>query len=326
MDKKQLLHTTIYATAYSSCGTYLACGDNYGQIAVFNITEAVEAHSLKSTPYVVFQAHTGAIHALVTSGKYLISAGFGPINGWKWSDIRNKRPSKSFTLKDLQTNENESYNCVNYANKDSSIYTGADNGITYKWDINTLKCKGRFSGHTDYIHDLDTGSNTLITASEDGTVKLWDTRTATCTNTISPCKNKQLNRPEFGQWISSVALDESGEWLVCGGSAQPSLWHLRSKSMATVLETSDKSYTPNKLMFQDDEIISAGNKSIIYRWNVNGEKKAEIPCSINRVFSLSFKQLFGSVSNSLPLIASGNSYKLSLFTNLGYEGKLLSIV
>ncbi|XP_002126963.2 THO complex subunit 6 homolog [Ciona intestinalis] len=326
MDKRHLLHTTVYSTAFSLCGTYVAAATNFGHIAVFNVQEAVASHCAESTPYFTFLAHNGPIHSLVTAGKYLFSAGDGPITAWKWADVINRKPTKAFTLKDPQLPENESYNCVRYSHKDNCIFAGGDDGITYKWDINTMKCKSKFSGHKDYIHDLAINSNNLISASEDGTVKTWDIRSASCTSTITPNKNKQLARPETGHFMSCVAVDENGEWLACGGGPHASLWHLRSKSMAGILKTSNTNYISHRIMFYNDEIISVGNQPAVYRWSVNGEKKAEIPCSINRIFSINFQHGPGHSSEQLPMVTAGNSYKLSMFTNLGYEGKQLSFV
>lgn len=56
-------------------------------------------------------------------------------------------------------------------------------------------------------------SNQLVSASEDGTVRLWDLRDKQITNKISPYLNDKLERPHLGKWVGAAAL--SDYWLVC---------------------------------------------------------------------------------------------------------------
>ena len=60
----------------------------------------------------------------------------------------------------------------------TTFFSANGDGKAYGWDVETMKCTGTFEGHTDYLLCCASqGDNGLVTGSEDGTVRLWDTRT-----------------------------------------------------------------------------------------------------------------------------------------------------
>lgn len=52
----------------------------------------------------------------------------------------------------------------------------------------------------------------LITASEDGLVMLWDTRTGKKHNKVEPHTNTKVSRPDIGKWVGSAAIGD--DWIV----------------------------------------------------------------------------------------------------------------
>jgi len=176
--KRHLLHVTIYCSALSPCGKYLAVGNNFGYLSVFNLHKALSSKEGKTNqkPYCTFKAHPGPIYALKTVTKMLISAGLGQICCWKWSDIMNSKVSKLLTLskeaKTLQQCDDfEMYNCL--TSKDNILYAGDDSSVVQAWDLKTGKNIEAFEGHRDYVHDVDITLNNLISAGEDGFVKVY---------------------------------------------------------------------------------------------------------------------------------------------------------
>lgn len=57
-----------------------------------------------------------------------------------------------------------------------------------------------------------TRNQQLITASEDGTVKLWDSRTGSSHNKLEPHTNSKVSRPDVGKWVGSAAIGD--DWIV----------------------------------------------------------------------------------------------------------------
>ena len=178
MEKRQLLHMTLYCSSISPCGKYLAVGNNYGFISVFNISNALSAgaHENNRKAVCIFKAQPGAVHALHTVSHFLVSAGYGPIIGWKWADLISNKPSKVWTLnKDVGTmynNQNEMYNCLSCSTKDELLYAGGNDATVTLWDLKTGTATESFVGHNAYIHDINVGTSGLVSGSEDGCVKV----------------------------------------------------------------------------------------------------------------------------------------------------------
>ena len=87
------LYSTVFAQQFSPCGNYLVTGNNYGKMAVFNITDALSATaSLKcKIPMHCFQAHESYIYCFITTGRYLISGGSTEIHAWVWKDLIHEK-------------------------------------------------------------------------------------------------------------------------------------------------------------------------------------------------------------------------------------------
>lgn len=57
--------------------------------------------------------------------------------------------------------------------------------------------------------------NQLVSASEDGTIRLWDMKQSSATSIIKPYENDRLARAELGKWMGTASI--SDDWLVSIG-------------------------------------------------------------------------------------------------------------
>lgn len=178
MDARMLLGTTVYSSAFSPCGNYLATSNNFGYICIFDFKRALTSNIPKfKKPILSFKAHKGPVYSLTFSHGNLISAGFGPIAAWKWSDVLSRKPAMSWTFEipceggegSFATNEVNSIAC-----NAKILAAGVDDNFVRVWDLASGKFLTKLQGHTDYIHDvkLMSNSNGLVSASEDGFVKV----------------------------------------------------------------------------------------------------------------------------------------------------------
>lgn len=186
--------------------------------------------------------------------------------------------------------------------------------------METLNTTGFFDrsyeGHTDYIHSLSTVDGKLASASEDGSVRLWDSRSSQFLDVIYPHKNDEIKRPEFGNWIGAVCMND--DWLVCGGGPSLSLWHLRMMNPLRVLSgTEDKGI--HVAQFIDDKIFAGGTAPFFSQLSYDNELCSKIQTSSNTIYCCSYQQ-----SPVQMLILGGNSNKIDVCTNLSYRDFILS--
>ncbi|ELR16105.1 membraneassociated ring finger (C3HC4) 2, putative, partial [Acanthamoeba castellanii str. Neff] len=161
--------------------------------------------------------------------------------------------------------------------KEGLIYAACGDNKVHIWDTETEQEVGSLQGHADYVHcvAVTNDGNQVISGGEDGTVRLWDSRTREPRAVLDAAARKSVSvtdfKPKLGgnNWVSCVALDEYDTWMVCGcthPSALPpclalcsrhnttrshkqhskvcgggthflSLWHLPSLTSSTVMPT-----------------------------------------------------------------------------------------
>ncbi len=128
----------------------------------------------------------------------------------------------------------ETVDCMINGENFTAFAACGDNNIHHV-DLEYGKVKHAFSGHTDFIHSMSLvyvttiflfcmkhilnhlcficiSGNQLSSASEDGTVCIWDTRKSKPVHVITPHLESKLNRPHLGKWVGAVAMNE--DWLV----------------------------------------------------------------------------------------------------------------
>ncbi|KAL5016789.1 hypothetical protein ScPMuIL_006378 [Solemya velum] len=326
---RKLLHTTVFAQCFSPCGRYIAAANNYGNIAIFSLSAVLspEATDDSFKPIYTFVAsEEGAIFCLASTDILLISAGAGNIHAWKWADILNKAPKQVWAWAVPKKNqftipEVNSIVVDQQEESSSRLFAGCGDNDVHVWDMEAGQQLVSLSGHEDYIHCVATKNKgrECVSASEDGTIRIWDSRTeGEAVHIIEPYKQEICARPEFGKWLGCVAMDPSEDWLVCGGGPQLSLWHLRSINPTTTFDTPGA--TQKHVMFYEDAMISAGSKPLVHHWYINGDLKSEVPCTPTSVFNVSINT---NSDTHKVLCVAGNSAKIDVCTNFGYRASSL---
>lgn len=306
--------------------------NNFGNITIFNISANLsqDAGEESRVPVFTFQAHDGPAYTLVTTEKLLISGGTGDIKAWNWADILHKTPKVVWSLSiptasGVNVFSNPEVNILVLDQKDDAtrLFAGCGDNNVYIWDLSSGSLETSFQGHTDYIHDLALRNNACqcVTASEDGTARIWDVRTPyEPVHVLEPFKQQICSRPQYGKWLGCVAVDPVDDWVVCGGGPHLSLWHMRSLTPTTIFPAVDA--CQNTVLFYEDTLISAGNQSCVNHWFINGEQKAKVPCTPSCVLNVKINTQ--SDSNRVLSIA-GTSYKVDVCTNFGYKAFSLRV-
>ncbi|CAE1155247.1 THOC6 [Acanthosepion pharaonis] len=323
LSLRQQLYTSVYTTVYSPCGKYLAAGNNYGYCAIFSLpgSLAFEATENSWKPIFTFKvSEDGPVYSMTTTNRELICGCSGYIKAWLWSNIIKRTnklawsliiPTKSFSVSEINSMVTDDRD----GNK--NLFAGCGDNLIYIFDLENSSLKSTLSGHKDYIHCV-TMCNTrseFVSASEDGSVRIWDPRSKNeAIHIIEPYRNEMCARPEFGKWLGCVTMDTGDDWLVCGGGPQLSLWHMRSLSATITFETPNS--CQKHALIHEDTVLSAGSEPYVFHWSLNGELKAQIPCTPTYVYKVDVNTT--SESNKVLCIA-GNSSKIDVCTNFNYK-------
>ena len=272
------------------------------------------------------------MYSLVTTDKFLITGGTGSIQGWSWADIHNKTPKVAWSLQvpedassGREAGETNALALSCGEDGDVKLVSGGGDQRVHVWSLGSGQLLTSMHGHTDYVHSLVTRSTSpaeCVSVGEDGRACVWDTRAPhSPAHIIQPHKKPECARPQYGKWLGCVAIDAADDWLVCGGGPRMSLWHLRSLSSTTVFDTPGA--CQQHVQFHEDLIISGGSRPVVNHWFINGDLKAQIPCSPSSVYSIAVNA--ASHSHQVLTVA-GSSNKVDVSTNHGYKAFSLSVL
>ncbi|XP_071093100.1 THO complex subunit 6 homolog [Haliotis cracherodii] len=324
LSVRQFLHTTVFSQCFSPCGKYLVAANNYGQIAVFNLSSSLSPDAVDTSysPVFTFRAsEDGAVYCLASTSTLLISAGEGDICAWRWADILNKAPkiiwSFSLPKKGVFTNPEVNSIVMDQQETRQKLVAGCGDNNVHVWDMESGNLEQTLGGHEDYVHRvcLKNEGRECLSASEDGTVRMWDLRSpGESVHILEPSKHEMCSRPEMGRWLGCVTLDSGEDWMVCGGGPKLAMWHMRSLQPTTTFNTPGVCQTFAR--FHDDTLISGGTEPMVNHWFLNGELKQGVPCTPTSVFNVNINL---NSDKYKVLSVGGSSAMIDVCTNFGYK-------
>ncbi|XP_034251857.1 THO complex subunit 6 [Thrips palmi] len=322
----RLIYNTVLSQAFSPCGNYLAASNTYGDIAVFSLNNVSNpSEDIKATNGVQHPLHHisgmegGNVCSLVATPDFLIVGGIGEIRGFEWKTIISGKSEQSFKIQvPLYRDRSEptDVNCLVYNSLENHLYAGCGDNNIYVFNLEDGKLIRTLKGHTNYIHSIHMSDNQLVSASEDGTVRLWEARKSSQTGVIKPYTNGRLARPELGNWIGAAAIND--DWLVCGGGPRLALWHLRSMEVTTVFPVNDLKGV-HVAKFHEDRVFAGGAGPNFYQLSLNGQIYGQIPTSASTVYSAEFQE-----SPQKILAIAGSSTYVDICTNFNYLDQKLT--
>ncbi|BES95913.1 THO complex [Nesidiocoris tenuis] len=322
----QKVYNCILSQVLSTCGDLLVCGNIYGDIAVFDLAGVLsggEEHSNSKGPKCSFKSPNGEqICSLASTGRFLIVGTVGAIFGYGWDSIKNDEPRTSWTInlpssrEGLQNMDVNSMLVLQTEADSDQLFAGCGDNNIYCFSLETGKALRIFDGHTDYIHSLSSCGSQIASASEDGTVRLWDMRRAALNSKIEPQTEPKLCRNQFGKWIGDVSI--TGDWLVCGGGPRCSLWHMRTMEMMTAF-TELPDFEVHIAQLQGESVLCGGASSNFYVASLTGQVTSKMTTS---TISLNSALYSNTPRNVLTL--AGSSNKIDVCTNFTYRHQVLN--
>lgn len=155
----------------------------------------------------------------------------------------------SYVIRDEVEREHRSgINCLQYDPLMNRLYSGGRDSIIRIWNLNATNDPYVLSmeHHTDWVNDavLCCGGRTLITASSDTTVKVWNAHKGFCMSTLRTHKD----------YVKALAYAKDKEHVASGGlDRQIFLWDVNT---LTALTATNNTVTTSSFNGQKDSIYS----------------------------------------------------------------------
>jgi len=309
-------YTTILAQVFSPCGQFYAAGTIDGQVAVWKVSQLVARGEVDRGKEVSKWKVGDGVYSLASTERYLIVGGRGEVRGWDWDTFDGGEVvgGCDWQINMMGKGEVNSMVIVKEGGTEGRLVLGMGDNNVYIYDLETRNEVRVLSGHTGYVHCVTCGrgegERTVASGSEDGTVRLWDTRQGDSVHTLTPGDNSELARPKVGKHVTAVALSQ--DWLACGGGPRLSLWHLKSLAVAAPLPPVDQEVMA--VSFHDEVVMVGCRGRTLYQANFSGEVTAEVVVSSSMVYSIAHMEqprilcVAGSSSN-IDICAPNYNYK-----------------
>uniref|UniRef100_A0A0N5AR87 WD_REPEATS_REGION domain-containing protein n=1 Tax=Syphacia muris TaxID=451379 RepID=A0A0N5AR87_9BILA len=328
-ERRKAFYTRVYRQSFSPNGNCdsLVAADSRSRLCVFSVTASLTQKAFANctrhpSAYIKLQHPVFALYPFKTV--LLCGDSYGYLYAYQWSSIVNLTPTSLnprtvFEVNHFSSTEQtkvlpNELNAVTSVG-DRIICGGAgDYGIRLLDPERPNKVIRLFSGHADYINELKSRSeNEFLSASEDGTVRLWDTRMNEVAHVFYISQEMRLKEPGCG--IGVCALDVQGSFMVCGGDVCASIWHLESQSLATVLPCDSPSSVRFTVAKMDtSKILIGGTCSSLFQFDYSGKSLATVKVTPSSLYSIE--------SNCQPgrmmTVAAGDSQYIDVFLTLGY--------
>eukprot|EP00299_Pterocystis_sp_00344_P005248 c16613_g1_i1.p1 GENE.c16613_g1_i1~~c16613_g1_i1.p1 ORF type:complete len:393 (+),score=71.44 c16613_g1_i1:25-1179(+) len=325
-QQKQSL--TVFTTQFSPDMKHLVCGDSLGIVTVWAVAlldtdmfSTENGQSVAKPPQLIsFQAHTGSVYCLQfissQSGWILVTGGSRDIRCWQWDSIISHIGATTVAnisyLARLQNFPSESVPFVAETNAicldpeiPSVIYSASGDGHIYKWDLATLHNSSTptatFEGHLDSVHCIATSrhSRQLVSGSEDGNVRVWDIRGGGCTGVIdlasegkSGFSSKRGYRLDSKSYVSCVTVEESGNWLICGGGGKVGLRMFHLSSLVESVNF-NPTISPQTVLLYDHHVWCGGQGNTLQVFTNHGQVASNLSTSSSSVFGMCVGDLEG---------------------------------
>ena len=228
--------------AFSPDGQFIATVGQDGYLKLWNLND----QNRTSEPIFRVKAHDGEAIGLAFSpdGQFIATVGQdGYLKLWNTTgELINELKSKTLDLY---------YYSVSFSNDGKTIVVGDTEGRLEVWNLRGDLLKS-FSAHTRVVYSisyLPKSSNEIVSASWDGTVKLWEFRGKSI-KLIATLKVPFLDNKYYKVWDAQFSSDQ--KLLATRDQEKVTLWNLEP-SIETLIQQSCK-YLTSELDLESDAL------------------------------------------------------------------------
>ena len=309
----------VFDVLHSADGAHLISGASTGRVAVVDVGTMLRSKGGGATTR-WFRAHESCIYKLllVPDGSVLVTGSATEIRLWRWADVRARLSSGEAPTHFLQLDPGCETNGLAYDAQGGCLLAATGDGLCHVYDAARGQETAALSGHANYLHSVAVlpESRRVATASEDGTVRLWDMRSGyAAAGVLEPFSDPgsagrertAARRTVSTEWVSCLACDPTENWLVCGGSAHYlNIFHIASLKSMKKMPTASQTQA---VSFVEGMIVSVGAEQGVYHHSIGGALVARVPSSCPSNYGMSF------CAKPRLLVTCGASTSADVFTD-----------
>ncbi|KAI9722177.1 MAG: hypothetical protein M1828_004860 [Chrysothrix sp. TS-e1954] len=150
---------------------------------------------------------------------------------------------------------------LHWSRDSRTLFTASADATVASWDTETGQRLRRHQGHDEVINSLDVskrGVEVLVSASDDGTISLWD-----------PRQKQAIEYFETDFPVCAVALAEAGNEIYSGGiDNEIKTWDLRKKAVVYSMKGHTDTVTSLQLSSDSQILLSNSHDSTVRTWDV----------------------------------------------------------
>lgn len=207
-------------------------------------------------PIMLLTGHEGEIYSAKFSpdGTYLVSGGFDRLL-YLWNtygDCENFAVLKGHTgaIMELQ-----------FATDGTTLYTASTDKTVGMWDMHSGERIKRFKGHGTFVNSVGVarrGPQLVCSASDDGTIRLWDSRKRGCQQTFQNIYQ-----------VTSVTFNDTAEQIISGGIDNfIKVWDLRKNSLLYKMQGHVDTVTGMAVSPDGSYLLSTAMDNTVRIWDI----------------------------------------------------------
>ncbi|XGW10872.1 hypothetical protein V3C99_012405, partial [Haemonchus contortus] len=309
----------IYRLAASPDDSWLAASDNLCRICLFKLADCLSSNASDGSRCLShFIQVKDPVFAMKTVDQLLMCGDSkGRIFAYDWNELIKRADGSPKALFSFGVFDGaqcsvpgpHEVNDLLYCNETERLFVGgaADNAIR-EYDINVPhKPLRSFAGHSSTVCELaSASSDQLLSASADGTVRVWDVRKRTEGHVIKVADEPRVSRPNWGRCVSALSVDN--KFMVCGGGVNLGIWHLGMYSLATPMEADNVRHLTCTMT--TDKILTGSMHPILSQWDHSGKKISDVHGKPGSIYSI--------LQTNTVSFTAGDSNLIDVYLNLGY--------
>jgi WD40 repeat protein len=258
-------HETIKSVTFSPDGKLMAISGIDPEIVLWDLSSGSAKASLRDPTdafgWFICSAFSPDSKVLATGGFHSRVKLWNVANLEKIGELRFKEETIDFSLA--------------FSPDGKKLATATGNGVgvfgLYSWDVATRKIEASFNGHTNTVRSVDynRSGKTLVSSSDDGTIRLWDAAT---------CKN--LASSERSDGLLCVLFTPNGKLLIVATATaieicDPRTLKVLSRAKVEYVTESLAISSDGKILATGGTEIAAGLTEKVQLWSIHGgEMKA----------------------------------------------------